>query len=254
LLGCIIKTVDMDSCGQRGVKEWKQTWLWQWESLGSETRMNDWRAVIQEVKNQILYHYQQKIYGWLNMRPMQISPCKRVPWKEQSSWNISKYYTGLVGQDCAVSIATPYGLDGLGIKSWWGWDFPHPSRLALGPTQPPIQWALSFVEVKQPGHGVDHPPPSSAKVKERVELYIYSPFGPCGMLEGELYLFIVLEFWNKAMLKQYDCLSNLLENKSRWQSMSVDAAYSIRTLPEPTIFTLLYSFKEEFTYLKSTER
>jgi len=56
------------------------------------------------------------------------------------------------------------------------------------------------------------------------------------------------------MLKQYDCLSNLLENKSRWQSMSVDAAYSIRTLPEPTIFTLLYSFKEEFTYLKSTER
>jgi len=36
----------------------------------------------------------------------------------------------------------------------------------------------SFPGVKQPGHGIDHPPPSSTKVKERVELYIYSPFGP----------------------------------------------------------------------------
>jgi len=31
--------------------------------------------------------------------------------------------------------------------------------------------------VKRPGRGVDHTP-SSAEVKERVELYLYSPFGP----------------------------------------------------------------------------
>jgi hypothetical protein len=30
-----------------------------------------------------------------------------------------------------------------------------------------------FPGVKQPGRGVDHPPPSSAKVKERVQLYLY---------------------------------------------------------------------------------
>jgi len=35
----------------------------------------------------------------------------------------------------------------------------------------------SFTGVKQLGHGVDNPPPSSAEVKERVELYLYSPFG-----------------------------------------------------------------------------
>jgi hypothetical protein len=35
-----------------------------------------------------------------------------------------------------------------------------------------------FPGVKRPGRGIDHPPPSSAKVKERVELYLYSPSGP----------------------------------------------------------------------------
>jgi len=34
------------------------------------------------------------------------------------------------------SIMTRYGLDGPGIVSRWGRDFPHPSRTALGPTQP----------------------------------------------------------------------------------------------------------------------
>jgi hypothetical protein len=39
-----------------------------------------------------------------------------------------------------VSIATRYGLDGPGIESRWGQGFQHPSRSALGPTQPPVQW------------------------------------------------------------------------------------------------------------------
>jgi hypothetical protein len=36
--------------------------------------------------------------------------------------------------------ATRYGLDGPGIESRWGRDFPHLSRPALGFTQPPVQW------------------------------------------------------------------------------------------------------------------
>ena len=38
-----------------------------------------------------------------------------------------------------VGIATRYGLNGPGIESRYRWDFPHPSRPALRPTQPPIQ-------------------------------------------------------------------------------------------------------------------
>jgi hypothetical protein len=36
----------------------------------------------------------------------------------------------------------------------------------------------SFPGDQRPGRGVDHQPPSSAEVKERVELYFYSPSGP----------------------------------------------------------------------------
>jgi hypothetical protein len=39
-------------------------------------------------------------------------------------------------------------------------------------------YRVSFPGVKRPGRGNDHPPPSSARVKERVELYLYSPSGP----------------------------------------------------------------------------
>jgi hypothetical protein len=43
------------------------------------------------------------------------------------------------GPGSSVSIATGYRPDGPGIESRWGWDFPHLSRLVLGPTQLPVQ-------------------------------------------------------------------------------------------------------------------
>jgi len=37
-------------------------------------------------------------------------------------------------------FATAYGLDGPGIEIGWERDFPHLSRPALRPTQPPVKW------------------------------------------------------------------------------------------------------------------
>ena len=48
------------------------------------------------------------------------------------------------GPSSSVGIVTGYGLDGPNIESLWGRDFPHLSRPALRPTQPPAQWVLSL--------------------------------------------------------------------------------------------------------------
>ena len=45
-----------------------------------------------------------------------------------------------------------------------------------------------FPGAKRPGRGVDHPPLSSAEVKERVGLYIYSPSGPSWSVLGRTLL------------------------------------------------------------------
>jgi hypothetical protein len=46
----------------------------------------------------------------------------------------------------------------------------HPASYIMG--------TGSFPEVNRPGHSVDHAPTSRAEAKERVELYLYFPYGP----------------------------------------------------------------------------
>jgi hypothetical protein len=43
------------------------------------------------------------------------------------------------------------------------------------------------IYAKRPGRRIDHPPPSSAEVKERVELYLYSPSGPSWPVLGRTF-------------------------------------------------------------------
>ena len=83
------------------------------------------------------------------------------------------------GRDSVVGTATHHGLGDLGTESWWG-DFLHPSRLALRATKPAVQQVLGLFiwGLKWLGHGNDRPPPSSAKVKVTVQLYLYFPSGP----------------------------------------------------------------------------
>ena len=45
-------------------------------------------------------------------------------------------------------------------------------------------YRVSLPGVKRPGRGVDHPPPSSVEVNERVELYLYSPTGSSWSILG----------------------------------------------------------------------
>ena len=42
----------------------------------------------------------------------------------------------------------------------------------------------SFPGIKRPARGVDHPPPSSTEITERVELYLYSTSGPSWPVVG----------------------------------------------------------------------
>jgi len=79
----------------------------------------------------------------------------------------------LVGWDSIVGIVIRYRLDSPWIESQWQWDILYTSRLARQSTQAGVQWVPGlFPWVKQ--LGLDHPPPSNVKVKERVELYLYS--------------------------------------------------------------------------------
>jgi hypothetical protein len=71
------------------------------------------------------------------------------------------------GPGSSVGIATDYGLDRPGIESRWGGDFPHLSRPALGPTQPPRTMGAGSPGGKErPGRDADPSPPSSAEVLE----------------------------------------------------------------------------------------
>ena len=77
------------------------------------------------------------------------------------------------GQDRVVHIATCYGLESLGIESRWGkTSHTRPDQ----PWDPPRLLYKGFQVfpggVRSPGLGIDHPPPSSAKIKERVDIHL----------------------------------------------------------------------------------
>ena len=90
----------------------------------------------------------------------------------------------IVGRDSVVGVETRYGLEGSGIESPWGRDFPH--RPWSLPSILYNVYRVSFPGVKRPGRGANHPLPSNAEVKGRIELYLYSPSGPSWPVVGRI--------------------------------------------------------------------
>jgi hypothetical protein len=83
-----------------------------------------------------------------------------------------------------------YGLDGSGIVSRWGARFF--AHVQTGPGTHPASRTMgtrSFPGVKRPGHGADHPPPSSAEVTKRYSYTSIHPLGQFRPVTGLLYLF-----------------------------------------------------------------
>jgi hypothetical protein len=74
--------------------------------------------------------------------------------------------------------------------------FTTASRTSTGLTQPHIQWLTGDLSlgVRRPGREADHSPPSSAEVKECVDLYLHYPNTPSlrgaqlKKAQGQLYL------------------------------------------------------------------
>jgi hypothetical protein len=96
--------------------------------------------------------------------------------------------TVFVGRNSSVGTATRYGPDGPGIESSLGdiflirpdWPWGPPSLLYSG-------YRVSFPGLKHPVHFFNYSPPSSAEVKERVELYHYSLSGPSRPVLGRTF-------------------------------------------------------------------
>jgi hypothetical protein len=81
--------------------------------------------------------------------------------------------TQATGRDSTVGLATCYWLDGPGIESRWEVRFSLP--IQPGPGAHPASNTVgtgSFPQVKRPGRGVDHPPPSSTELKKSTAIYL----------------------------------------------------------------------------------
>ena len=118
-------------------------------------------------------------------------------------------------------------LDGPGIELRWGRHFPHPSRLALGPTHSPVKWVPSLFPGSKAAGAWLWPSPPSMEVKERVDLYFCSPSGPSWpVLWWTLSLYTVMRPWWR---NRY---SDLLRAGRSGYRILVRARFAVQAGPE----------------------
>ena len=101
--------------------------------------------------------------------------------------NRNEYQEYLLGGKGCPCVGAGIALPVLRLATGWKVRGSNPGRGEIFRTLQDRPWGppsllhhgyqIAFPGVKRPGRGVDHPPLSSAEVKERVELYLYSPSG-----------------------------------------------------------------------------
>jgi hypothetical protein len=108
-----------------------------------------------------------------------------------------------MGLNSSVGIATRYGLNGPEIESRWRSEILHtlpdrswgpPASCTIGTGS--LSWALSRQGVTLTTH------PPRAEVKERVELYPYSPSGPSRSVLGWALLYFIISTLVVALIFQ----------------------------------------------------
>jgi hypothetical protein len=120
---------------------------------------------------------------WL-LHPRRRESLTTLSWKPQDSHRVTLSVRNKlallywVGRDSSVGKTTLYGLEGPGIESV---EVRFSALVLTCPGAHPASYKMGtgfFPGVKRSRRGVCHPPQHSTEVKERIELYIYSPFGP----------------------------------------------------------------------------
>ena len=150
----------------------------------------------------LILHILCFLSGHVNKKLHSTSVCLKqlvVTWQ-----TVTKLYTDLYRMSNSLDFQSQWLT-----MDWTVWEL-NPGGAEISHSHPDQHWGLpnvlyngdqvSFPEEKVPGHGVEHPPPSSAKVKKRVELYIYSISGPSRPLVG----------WNIIMWSGSNCLLLML--------------------------------------------
>jgi len=99
--------------------------------------------------------------------------------------NTCRWYT-------VVGIATGYGMDGPGIENRRGRNFPHTSRPALKPTQPPVKWVTDLIPWGKVAGTWIWPSTRVSRQGERKSktIFFFPPLGFRGLLYCEFYLYL----------------------------------------------------------------
>ena len=122
------------------------------------------------------------------------SASQQIPWPMQPENSLRSSHETATGQSTRCSnlfkihfnIILSYIVTGWTVRGsnadWADIFRTHPHRLWGPPRLLYEVYRVSLPGVKRPRRGVNHPPPSSAEVKERVEVYVYS--GPSCLVPG----------------------------------------------------------------------